>query len=108
MIPNELDFFKYAQGGTAKRKSDQPGTQHSSKKRKIDGDSESEDEEEEAAESSTPAQSNPATKHRVTCKGDDVPEAADTFQALAERYHLSSLLMSNLSKHGYTYPTGIQ
>lgn len=50
----------------------------------------------------------PAPRHRVTSKGKDVPEAAQTFEALADRYNVPSLLLQNLEKSGYYTPTGIQ
>ena len=47
-------------------------------------------------------------RHRVTTKGDNVPMHAETFDALRERYGISSHLLQNLSEHGYKRPTGIQ
>jgi len=32
----------------------------------------------------------------------------DSFDALNDRYHVSSRLLTNLSENGYTHPTGIQ
>ena len=45
---------------------------------------------------------------RVTSKGKDVPEPIESFQNLKERYHCSSLILSNLQKNGWGSPTGIQ
>ena len=47
-------------------------------------------------------------RQRVTAKGKNVPDPVDTFEELRERYQMSSLLLSNLVKSGYTEPTGIQ
>ncbi|KAF9040371.1 P-loop containing nucleoside triphosphate hydrolase protein [Hymenopellis radicata] len=106
-MPNELDFFKYAEGGNPKRKNESLATQSTYKKRKIDDESDS-GSPEETIEFSGQSEQVPTQRHRVTCKGNNVPEPADTFKVLADRYHLSSLLLANLSKHGYSYPTGIQ
>ncbi len=106
-MPNELDFFKYAEGGNQKRKNDSLATQSIAKKRKID-DKNDPGCPQETIESAGQSEQVPTQRHRVTCKGNNVPEPADTFQALAVRYYLSSLLLANLSKHGYSCPTGIQ
>lgn len=47
-------------------------------------------------------------RHRVTTKGSNVPEHIDSFDALKDRYHLSSHLLANLAQSGYKRPTGIQ
>ena len=99
-MPNELDFFKYAQGGKGKRKTDT--SLLLPKKRKIDSDNEHSEKETQEQDSL------PAPKHRVTAKGTDVPESLDTFEAMARRYSLPSLVMSNLTKYGYAHPTAIQ
>ncbi|KAF8922176.1 P-loop containing nucleoside triphosphate hydrolase protein [Mucidula mucida] len=106
-MPNELDFFKYAEGGNQKRKNDSLATQSTAKKRKMD-DKNDPGCPQETIESAGQSEQVPTQRHRVTCKGNNVPEPADTFQALAVRYYLSSLLLANLSKHGYSCPTGIQ
>lgn len=62
------------------------------------------DDKEEASENSDP----PPQKHRVTTKGSNVPQEVDSFEALKERYQMSSHLLANLSRNGYTRPTGIQ
>lgn len=49
-----------------------------------------------------------ALGQRVTSKGKNVPVSLDTFQALKERYHCPSLILSNLAKNGWDNPTGIQ
>ena len=45
---------------------------------------------------------------RVTTKGNNVPERADTFEELRDRYRIHSQLMENLKWNGYEHPTGIQ
>lgn len=104
-LPGELDFFKYAQGGTTsgKRKADSKHVTSTAKKKKLnheDSDAESEPEEHE------PTTSMP--RQRVTAKGNNVPDPVETFEALRERYNLSSRLLSNLAQSGYKQPTGIQ
>lgn len=112
-LPMELDFFKYAQGGSSKRKGG-TGDEPEGKKRKLgddgsehgetlEGDSD-EEEEEENADTKTPS----APKHRVTAKGSNVPDSVDTFLELKERYQIPALILSNLEQNGYTQPTGIQ
>lgn len=103
-LPAELDFFKYAQGTSTKRKANDGARSDEQewKKRKIEEDH-VEEEDEEGTESAPQA-----PKHRVTLKGSNVPEPADSFEALKERYRISSCLLSNLSQNGYTNPTGIQ
>ena len=50
----------------------------------------------------------PMPRHRVTTKGKNVPEHVETFEALRERYNVSSHLLQNLAQSGYKRPTGIQ
>lgn len=50
----------------------------------------------------------PMPRHRVTTKGTNVPEHAETFQAFQEQYNMSPVLLSNLKQSGYKHPTGIQ
>jgi ATP-dependent RNA helicase DDX52/ROK1 len=50
----------------------------------------------------------PMPRHRVTAKGNNIPERVDTFEELRDRYHIPSQLMANLTRYGYEYPTGIQ
>ncbi|KAJ3724251.1 P-loop containing nucleoside triphosphate hydrolase protein [Lentinula guzmanii] len=115
-LPAALDFFKYAQGAERKRKTDSIKRDEggrSEKKRKVvsesEGNMDEEDEEEATAKSDTHNDSViPRQRHRVTTKGSNVPECAETFEALRDRYQLSSHLMLNLSKNGYSFPTGIQ
>uniref|UniRef100_D8PL49 RNA helicase n=1 Tax=Schizophyllum commune (strain H4-8 / FGSC 9210) TaxID=578458 RepID=D8PL49_SCHCM len=99
-LPSDLDFFKYAESSSSKRKTDStdPNTR---KKRRVEADvaeGEGSNDEEEA----------PRQKHRVTAKGINIPVAAQTFGEMKERYDMPSLLLSNLSKHGFKHPTGIQ
>ncbi|KAK7471008.1 RNA-dependent ATPase rok1 [Stygiomarasmius scandens] len=107
-LPAELDFFKYAQGGPSKRKGMTVDTEGpAGKKRKLeededDSEQDEDDEDDEEDGSQLPQQ------HRVTTKGHNVPEHADTFAQMRDRFHFSSHLMANLSKNGYSRPTGIQ
>lgn len=99
-LPAELDFFKYAQGGSAKRKGGADSSQ-STKKARIDDDASGDSSDESEPSTSAP-------KQRVTAKGRNVPEPAESFAALQTRYNLSSRLLSNLAESGYKHPTGIQ
>lgn len=106
-LPTELDFFKYAQNGSGKRKATTPGKLES-KKRKVDfakGDEEKAGMGEEEDNGHSQAL---APKHRVITKGSNVPECLDTFPALKDRYQIPSQLMTNLSQNGYVQPTAIQ
>lgn len=47
-------------------------------------------------------------KQRVTAKGSNVPEAAESFHELRDRYAVPSQIMANLSQSGFSQPTGIQ
>ncbi|KAI0761689.1 P-loop containing nucleoside triphosphate hydrolase protein [Trametes elegans] len=104
-LPPELNFFKYAEGGAPKRKANAAEAEldPKGKKRKVDAEAEDDDrdDEQEEDEPSMP-------RHRVTAKGSNVPEPAEAFEDLRERYNLSSHLLSNLAEHGYKRPTGIQ
>ncbi|KAF7798589.1 hypothetical protein EIP86_009811 [Pleurotus ostreatoroseus] len=105
-LPAELDFFKYAQGGSSghgKRKADEDTIQALKKIRIQDDDSDDDNvnEGQEASSSSMPRQ-------RVTAKGNNVPDPVDSFEALRTRYNVSSRLLSNLDDSGYKQPTGIQ
>jgi ATP-dependent RNA helicase DDX52/ROK1 len=106
-LPAELDFFKYAQGGSKRKEKTPADDSRTSKKRKP---SPTEDEDEDMQSPPPDAREDlaPSVKHRVTAKGKDVPTAADTFDAMAERYELSPLLRRNLDSSGYTHPTAIQ
>ncbi|KAG7090794.1 hypothetical protein E1B28_009878 [Marasmius oreades] len=116
-LPPELDFFKYAQG-TGKRKAvGKPA--ETSKKRRLnlhddelerneEDENELPDDEAEEETSKDVTENRPKQRHRVTAKGSKVPEPADTFNEMRDRYHISSHIMANLSKNGYEIPTGIQ
>ncbi|KDR85266.1 hypothetical protein GALMADRAFT_53727 [Galerina marginata CBS 339.88] len=95
-IPLELDFFKYAQGQGKRKPSDDDG--HSDKKRKLDVEDEKNDDW---------AKKGPATVHRVTAKGKDVPAHLDAFESL-KAYGVSSRIFSNLASCGYKVPTSVQ
>lgn len=96
-----MDFFKYAQNTDPNPK--RKRADHSSptsKKQKV-SDDEDDDEEASAPSTSTPRQ-------RVTAKGQNVPEAFESFQELADRYRTNTQLLRNLEQSGYREPTGIQ
>ncbi|KAF5377310.1 hypothetical protein D9615_006356 [Tricholomella constricta] len=113
-LPSELDFFKYAQGGSAKRKAigdaSGSGEEPKGKRRKAldEGDVEDMEDEVEKDEDEGSEQTFPVPKHRVTAKGSNVPEHIISFLALKDRYQIPSHIISNLSENGYTQPTGIQ
>ncbi|PFH54729.1 hypothetical protein AMATHDRAFT_135053 [Amanita thiersii Skay4041] len=103
-IPTELDFFRYAEGGHAKRKVDLSNNVGRRIKRRktydeddgynvIDSDSEPE---------------RPRQSHRVVAKGNNVPKRIEAFEELGQRYSMSKLLLTNLKKCNYTQPTAIQ
>lgn len=109
-LPKELDYFKYAAGGSGKRKADGDGTAaKASKKRKVeDEDEKDSDDSDDEEDADDVEKAPPGIRQRVVTKGANVPAHAETFSALAERYQMSSLLLSNLALHGYDHPTGIQ
>jgi ATP-dependent RNA helicase DDX52/ROK1 len=107
-LPAELDFFKYAQGVPSKRKAsaargvkDSNEGELKGKKRKMDNEDvgETQDDKEDAPL---------MQRHRVTTKGSNVPQPIYSFGELKDRYHISSHLLSNLAKNGYSTPTGVQ
>ncbi|KAK0500639.1 P-loop containing nucleoside triphosphate hydrolase protein [Armillaria luteobubalina] len=106
-FPTELDFFKYAQGGTGKRKTDVAPDGRQTKKRKVEAVSDGDENDDEPTRPRD-VQKTPMHRHRVTTKGNNVPEPVDSFEQLTERYNISSLLNANLSKSGFMEPTGIQ
>jgi ATP-dependent RNA helicase DDX52/ROK1 len=103
-LPTDLDFFKSVQGGTGKRKTSGEHSERgepAAKKSKVEekGNKEGLADVREAE---------PTQKHRVTTKGSKVPPPIHSFEELRSRYHISSLLLSNLTKIGYSSPTGVQ
>lgn len=101
----ELDFFKYAQNGSGKRKATTL-SELENKKRKLDFIKKAEADEEDGnghSQAFTRTQ-----KHRVIAKGSNVPECVETFAALKDRYQIPSHLLANLSQSGYSKPTAIQ
>jgi ATP-dependent RNA helicase DDX52/ROK1 len=104
----ELDFFKYAQNSSGKRKATTSG-ELESKKRRLDfiGDDEKAETDEEVGNGHSQAFT-PSQKHRVIAKGSNVPECVETFAALKDRYQIPSHLLANLSQSGYSQPTAIQ
>jgi hypothetical protein len=106
-LPAELDFFKYAEGGSSKRQASEQDLEYGRKKRKTSHDNKDE-EDVEAEENSLSNSVSHMPKHRVTTKGSRVPEHVDSFEALSDRYGVSSRLLTNLSDNGYHHMTGIQ
>ncbi|KAG7450131.1 P-loop containing nucleoside triphosphate hydrolase protein [Guyanagaster necrorhizus] len=107
-LPTELDFFKYAQGGTGKRKASVLSDGKQTKKQKVEDTNEEDNADDEEPTRPSNVQKIPMRRHRVTSKGENVPEPANSFEHLAERYNISSLLKANLSKSGFMEPTSIQ
>ena len=103
----ELDFFKYTQNCSGKRKATTSG-EPESKKRRLDflGDEENAESEEDGNDRSQGFA--PTQKHRVMAKGSNVPACVETFAALKDRYQIPSHLLVNLSNSGYSQPTAIQ
>ena len=111
-LPVELDFFKYAQG-TGKRKASDKKSDKSEKRRRLDRSESEQDNEDEGSEDEESvleenSGNRPRQRHRVTAKGSNVPEHADSFEQMHDRYRLPSHILSNLSKNGWERPTGIQ
>ncbi|KZV95617.1 P-loop containing nucleoside triphosphate hydrolase protein [Exidia glandulosa HHB12029] len=101
-LPPELDFFKYDKGGKQTRAdsdkeessdNESDDEARATKKRKLNDDKDA---------APTPA------SHRVTTKGQDVPQSLVSFAALKDRFDVSSRLLQNLADCGYKTPTGVQ
>ncbi|KAH9927466.1 P-loop containing nucleoside triphosphate hydrolase protein [Epithele typhae] len=111
-LPPELDFFKYAEGGSSKRKAGTGNavTDSKRKKRKLDEGDNSEIEDSEGAQEDEEdaTEDAPMPRHRVTAKGKDIPAHAETFEEMRDKYNIPSHFMQNLARHGYKRPTGIQ
>ncbi|KAG5729796.1 ATP-dependent RNA helicase CHR1 [Termitomyces sp. T112] len=108
-LPAELDFFKYAQGGSGKRKSSGNEDELKGKRRKVeDVDMDNDDAAEKDWEGVLHEASSNGSKQRVVAKGSNVPGHADSFSALKDRYQLSLHILQNLTQNGYIHPTGIQ
>ncbi|KAJ2919228.1 hypothetical protein MD484_g1081, partial [Candolleomyces efflorescens] len=116
VLPAELDFFKYAEGGQTKRKTVQKDGAREAKRRKtgegegIGSDdelgSDAEFSDEEGTRQDTSEKS--LQRHRVSAKGLNPPKEAASFEDIKERYNVPSQLYANLAKNDYQYPTGIQ
>ncbi|KAF8139936.1 P-loop containing nucleoside triphosphate hydrolase protein [Boletus edulis] len=113
-LPPELDFFKYAQGGRAKRKAGNTDPSSSSapsrpdvrsKRRKTNHETEdfdgNEDDGDDAPEGDALRE-----RVRVTAKGSNVPPPIEVFDDLLDRFKIPHRLMSNLLDNHYKYPTG--
>ncbi|KAF9569831.1 P-loop containing nucleoside triphosphate hydrolase protein [Agrocybe pediades] len=104
-VPAELDFFKYAQGGQGKRKQTDEPRPEQEKRRKLEVEEPSDEEDERKEETSSSATKSSAVAHRVTAKGNNVPEAVDSFEAMDG---IPSRIMANLKTSGYKEPTSVQ
>lgn len=102
-LPPELDFFKYAQGGSSKRKQieDESQNDHSTESKKPV-------KRVRHAEKDDTSGDQNATQHRVTAKGSNVPESCNSFEGIQEKYKISPRVIQNLVEYGYTSPTAIQ
>ncbi|KAF9454979.1 P-loop containing nucleoside triphosphate hydrolase protein [Macrolepiota fuliginosa MF-IS2] len=106
-IPAELDFFKYARNSTGKRKHiDSSSDRPRDKKRRFDEDKDDTDQETEGPEPQ--GTEKPQMKHKVTSRGNNIPEAIETFDHLRNEHQIPSQLLQNLPKNGYNHPTSIQ
>ncbi|KAG6892703.1 hypothetical protein C0992_012893, partial [Termitomyces sp. T32_za158] len=114
-LPAELDFFKYAERGSGKRKSSGKEDGPQGKKRKVksvededmdvDGDA---NEVQGWDKTALRESSSNGRRQRVVAKGSNVPEHIDSFSALKDRYQVPSHILQNLAQNGYIHPTGIQ
>ncbi|KAG6891102.1 hypothetical protein C0995_014192 [Termitomyces sp. Mi166 len=108
-LPVELDFFKYAQGGSGKRKGSGNEDGPKEKRQKVEDESVDEDEaEEDQDKGALHEASSDLPRQRVVAKGSNIPEHVDSFLALKDRYQLPSHILQNLTQNGYMHPTGIQ
>lgn len=106
-LPTELDFFKYAQGGSAKRRAD-VDSQPKIKQARLNEDMDVDEDTENAGPVENGEPSSSVQRQRVTTKGNNVPEAVESFEELGERYNVPGRLLQNLEASGYKQPTGIQ
>ncbi|CAH3139234.1 unnamed protein product [Porites lobata] len=47
-------------------------------------------------------------KYHIYVKGSDIPDVAESFSSLQDRYNLPSYLIKNVSERGYHHPTAVQ
>jgi ATP-dependent RNA helicase DDX52/ROK1 len=105
-MPAELDFFKYARNSTGKRKQQDPLTvRPQDKKRRVDDEDDLDDPDDSQEHQDA---ERPPERHRVTSKGNNIPDAINSFEALHEEYRIPSHIYQNLLKSGFKYPTSIQ
>jgi ATP-dependent RNA helicase DDX52/ROK1 len=110
-LPSELDFFKYSQVSSPKRKASEVADPASRKRARAERDRRKEEDSESYGDSKADEEGSSERKpekQRIATKGQDVPPAANSFQDMAERYELSQYLVANLEKYGFRSPTGIQ
>ncbi|KAI0700415.1 P-loop containing nucleoside triphosphate hydrolase protein [Cytidiella melzeri] len=101
-LPAELDFFKYDQGGSSKRKGLIDKSEKAAKKARVA------EEEADVEDVTKNTSSSAIPRQRVTAKGNNVPQRVDSFEDLSTRYRVPAQLLSNVASSGYNEPTGIQ
>lgn len=107
-LPSDLDFFKYVASGRSNSK-------HKTTKGKRALDSSTGYDSDKSAGDIKRTATNDdkgegpsSLRHRVTAKGEDVPQSLSTFEELISHYDAPSLLLQNLATHGFSAPTPIQ
>ena len=102
VLPSELDYFKYTSKSHLKRKA---SSRHRDINENSDEDSDAQtDDTDLMGKGEGPSQ----PRHRVTCKGSDVPASVDAFGLLQKRYNIPPRIITNMESAGYHHPTAIQ
>ncbi|KAF8341248.1 P-loop containing nucleoside triphosphate hydrolase protein [Cantharellus anzutake] len=113
-LPQELDFFKYAQ-----KNPDDSAKQKGKGKRKERNQSLTQSSAEEKHESTSNPKKRKAddldedrikamAQQDISTTGVDVPPRITEFSDLAERYSVPAQLLKNLAEYGFEVPTAIQ
>jgi ATP-dependent RNA helicase DDX52/ROK1 len=102
-LPPELDFFKYAQNVTGKRKGtvQTEDNQARQRRRRVEDIEHEESQTEQELPNPVP------TVHRVKTKGINIPTSIGSFEEL-KKYSIPAHLYPNLASGGYKSPTGVQ
>jgi ATP-dependent RNA helicase DDX52/ROK1 len=103
-LPVELDFFKYAQNITGKRKRMTQAEENQITQRRRKGE---DCEHAEWHNDHDSTQDSLPTAHRVKTKGTNIPTNITSFEEL-RKYSIPAHLYANLASGGYKSPTGIQ
>jgi len=107
-LPAGLDFFKYAQNNSGKRKAEGKQDHSREKRRKVERDSCDKEHGMDTAKDVPMIQDVPRrAAQRVATKGARVPPPINSFDDL-RKYSIPSHLYTNLASSGYKDPTGIQ